>query len=326
MHVGTNEKFAAFFLSRCKLRADVPADAEVDRGIWVARTIAIDLGPWPEWLGTLTVDELQEPGLVLYATSPSRRPEVLDAEHDSLQRAVQDVFHGLTLHGVPSFNKGANIVGANVNGELRVRRYSNLQELRTASGLPPFVVGIAELQRAVTAGQRLREMQDENVNSPVNARWARLLRGVSVLLKANLAANEFGDRLHQFVRVLEALIKPRIQQSRRDFAHRAQTFVVANAPTARILDEMYDLRSHVEHVHAAMDALATGSREERIATVNLRTRQADVLARVALGRVIESDVLYETFSTDDRVDEFWRLRDDQRRQQWGERIDLRKIV
>lgn len=74
-----------------------------------------------------------------------------------------------------------------------------------------------------------------------------------------------------------------------------------------------------------MDALKTGTRAERRAKVNLRTRQADVLARFALGRVLGSDDLYEAFSTDARIDAFWALPNHGRNQQWGVAIDLRNI-
>lgn len=319
MRVDTNEKFAAHFLSRCRLQPDVPDDGEIEDGVRVARRLIMDMGHWPEWLGTLTMNEIQEPGLVIYVTAPTLQPAVLDAENEALAQKVNDVFNALLLQGVPRFLKGLTLGGANAEGRLEVRQYTGLRELWTTWELPEFVVGMPELRRAVRLSRRLRQMQDAR-----DGRWGRLVRGVNALLKANRERNDHGDRLHQFVRALEALVKPRMLQSRGDFAHRGQTFAVASTETREILLQLYDVRSHVEHVHAAMDALE-GTREERIATVNRRTRQVDVLARFALLRVLESDEIYETFSADDQIDAFWRLLDDERVRRWGQRVEIRSV-
>jgi hypothetical protein len=134
------------------------------------------------------------------------------------------------------------------------------------------------------------------------------------------------ERLHQFVKALEALIKPDIGNTRRQFAHRIdQTFTVANAETRETLNQIFDLRSRIEHVHDPLDVL-DGDHDARVATANRRTRQVDVLARFALTRVLEDDDLFGTFKTDAGVDAFWQLADVARAAAWGERLDLRTVA
>jgi hypothetical protein len=134
-----------------------------------------------------------------------------------------------------------------------------------------------------------------------------------------------GDRLHQFARALEALLLPEIGNTRNQFAHRIdQTFTKANQDTREALLQIFDLRSHVEHVHLAIEALK-GEQKDRINTANRRTRQVDVLARIALARVLENETLFEMFKTDAGIQDFWKLDDASRTALWGTRLDLMAI-
>jgi hypothetical protein len=187
---------------------------------------------------------------------------------------------------------------------------------RTAGG-EEFRVDVATVRRALLVADRL-----EGIAEAAGARWARLSRAVSTLLKANKESNNRGDRLHQFVRALEGLILPRVARSADDFAHRGQTFAVARADTAALLHEAFTLRGQIEHLHLATDVLA-GSRRERNEIVDHRTRQVDALARFAIARVLETPDLFENvFDTDEHIAEFWRIPDGDRVARWGVRLDV----
>jgi len=121
---------------------------------------------------------------------------------------------------------------------------------------------------------------------------------------------------------VEALIKPGIGKSRNHFTHRGQTLAVPNAQTRDVLLELYDLRSAVEHQNIPHDVLPGGTEAQRIALVSHRTRQADALARFSLLRVLEADVLFNTFRTDAQIDNFWGFQDHVRVSLWGTRLDI----
>lgn len=317
MQVAINAKFAACFFSRCAVRDDLPDEAEVHSGVWVARRLGVDIGEhWPQWIGSLATDEIREGGFALYVTALSQHPGVLDAENQALNQRRDDLLNGLLILGVPEFMQGFSISGANVDGGIQIRQYSRLREMQPTHEMPKFLIGLAEIDRTLFLAQRLRLIQDAG-----QRQWGRLLRGVRTLLNANRERNEHGDRLHQFMRALEALVKPRIAKTRSDFSHRSQTFAQASQETRETLLQLFDLRSAVEHLHLAIDAVA-GSEPDRIALVNRRTRQADALARFALLRVLESEALFETFRTDDQIDRFWRMKDGERLAVWGDRLDL----
>jgi len=183
--------------------------------------------------------------------------------------------------------------------------------------MPPFEVGVAEINRAFSLANKLHRIYQ------LVADWSRLRRGLRALFKGS-EEREWGDRLHQFVRALEALIKPVVGASRNQFAHRAQTFASATSETRNTLLQIYDIRSKVEHMHSPLDVL-DGTHEERNTLGVRRTRQVDVLSRSALTRVLESQDLLTIWKSDASIDDFWQMPDHERVQVWGDRLDLANI-
>jgi hypothetical protein len=93
-----------------------------------------------------------------------------------------------------------------------------------------------------------------------------------------------------------------------------------------VLRELFDLRSQIEQLHLAT-GIIPGSREERIERVNRRTRQADALARFAIGHVLETPDLFENvFDEKDHLQAFWAVKDGARVIRWGPRIEIVKIL
>jgi hypothetical protein len=289
-------------------------------GVVVRRDLGIGVGEhWPAWLGSLTMDELKEISLAFFATAGSTRPVVLDAENQALTRALDYIWYGLLLQGVPSHMEGFTMTGANIGGEIQVRQFGRIRDYEPTYDMPEFLPGLAALQRAAALGERLRR-----IDVPKSPDWGRLRRGLRSLFRG-LREKDGGERLHAFVRALEALLKPDIGNTRNQFAHRAQTFARASAETRETLLQIFDIRSHVEHVHPAIDALS-GKELDRIALANRRTRQVDTLVRSALTHVLETDALLEVFRTDATIDQFWAIADDQRVTMWGSRVDVTTIA
>ena len=77
--------------------------------------------------------------------------------------------------------------------------------------------------------------------------YARFKRGLSVLLDG--LRQEFGqERLHQYVRALEALTLPHRSQQ---FVRRCKTFSADGEAAEKLLAEVYRMRNAVEHMHAS---------------------------------------------------------------------------
>lgn len=318
MRVHVNAEYACWFFSRSDVADDLPEDTEVGDHIYVTRNLGIDLAQhWEKELGSFIAEEIKAGGLALCVTAPVDS----DAENEALKQQCMDVLDGLLLQGVPRFEKGMSMTGANVDGEIKVQSYANLRHVEPTSWeAPEFRLGLVAIQRAVRFGARLRTMQNAT-----EQQWGRLSRGIRALLNANRMSNKHGDRFHQFVSAVEALIKPRQGKTQKDFVHRSQTLAVALNETQEALAQMFDIRSNVEHLHSIIKGLP-GDRAERIELANRLTRQIDALARFSFCRVLESETLFNLFKLDEQIDEFWARPDHERRQIWGNGLDIRAVA
>ena len=318
MQIEIGEKFSCLTFTGFSVADVFPGELRVDEGTSALRGLPVGLEDhWQEWLGSLRAKDIQQSNFVLCTTTPSRTPEVLDQENIDLTQRLYYVMYGLLLQGVPQYDKGYTLTGANVGGEIQIRQYGELNKYLPSYEMPVFLVGVAETNRALSIGNKLQPIYQAGDD------WLRLRTGLSVLFQGS-EERDSGDRLHQFVRALEALIKPDVGTSRTQFAHRAQTFAIANPEAQETLLQIFDIRSKVEHMHSPLDAL-NGSRDERITLGSRRTRQVDVLSRFALTHVLESEVLLEVFRTDTSIEGFWHILDHDRLQVWGERLNLADV-
>lgn len=313
--INVGEKFSCFAFSNFSLGTGLPEDFRLDAELWASRALPVAVeGHWREWLGSLTIEAILRTNFLLIATCPSRRPEVLDAENQQLTQRVDYVFHGLLVQGVPHYDQGFSLTGANVGGEIEIRQFSELVRYTPSFGTDPLRIDLAELKWATCLADRLRTV---NAGGPD---WSRLRRGLSALFRGS-KEREGGERLHQFVRALEALVKPGIGKTRRQFVHRLQTVAIASRQTLR---EIFDIRSCVEHLHSPLDALQ-GSEEQKADVAARRMRQADRLCRFAFSRVLASNDLFKRFRTDAGIDGFWAMPHRERADLWGSRLDLNAI-
>jgi hypothetical protein len=180
------------------------------------------------------------------------------------------------------------------------------------------MVGRVELNRAVFLATKLERIDHKSPD------WRRLRRSIDCLTKGSAEPRLQDEKIHQFARSLEGLILPDAGATKRQFVHRLQTFVVANPATEQILGQMFDIRSYLEHLHNALDALPSGTQEERENLLNKRARQIDRLARFAISHVLENDTLCSIFKKDDDIATFWAKLDHERQALWGKRLDIER--
>jgi hypothetical protein len=149
---------------------------------------------------------------------------------------------------------------------------------------------------------------------------SRLSRGIYILEQA-LRETRLQERLHQLTRSLEALTKPVTGKTRRQFVHRCQTFAVAGVSAAEALRDIYEIRSAVEHVHDGLTVVA-GRADKPEDVLRRRLAQVEYLSTRTYARLLAVPSLIAHFSSDDSIDSFWRIRDDERSKIWGKQVDL----
>jgi hypothetical protein len=290
---------------------------EVAPKVWASKGLPVVPGEhWERWMGELAFRGLHT-SLVLTATA--LQPAAGVVFNDELKRKLEILFLGILLQGVPDCRESYLIAGANETGDADARQFGRARAFYTTAGLRPLRVGIAELNRAAELAIALSSI------NRAGEEWRRLRRGIDALFDGIGEPRWQDGRLHDFVRCLEALILPEPGRTKTQFIHRAQTFAIANDAAREALEQMYDVRSQVEHLNHPLDPLPGATVKAREELLYRRTRQADELARFALRNVLDHQQLIETFKREDTIDAFWKQPDHLRAASWGPRLDLSSI-
>ena len=205
--------------------------------------------------------------------------------------------------------------GSSQQGTPNIRQIRKLPTFYRSKGYRRAAVTKGWLEEAIVHRAGMMSMDTSN------AEFRRVMRGLNILIDGIQHRNG-QDRLHQFVRALEALILPDIGSTERQFAHRCQTFAVAGDNTRDLLLEAFAMRSDTEHVHPWDRAVQHYPADRREDVCWQRTRQIERLACDAYSRLLGDAALREHFRTDEAIVAFWKMRDDQRRALWGKPLDI----
>ena len=263
---------------------------EIAPKVWASNGLPVVPGEhWARWMGELAFRGL-DTSLVLTATA--LQPNVGIVVNEELKRKVELVFLGLVLQGVPDYRESYLIAGANETGVADARHFGRGQGFYTTAGLPPLRVGLAQLNRAAQLGAALT-----SINRP-GEDWRRLRRGIDALSEGFGEWKWQDGRLHNFVRCLEAFILPEPGRTKSQFVDRVQTIAIANDATREALEQMFDIRSQVEHLNHPLDPLPGVTLEAKEQLLYRRARQADELARFAIRTVLDDLKLIETYKSD----------------------------
>ena len=276
---------------------------------------------WQQSLGTIAIQDLRRCNLLLLRRAPSENPRLLDAEHEALAMRTLEVFWLLQLSGVPYYEGAVILKGSVVDGRIEVRAHDNLSghQFVASNGAPNARITGDGLRRAAESAEVWRGM----LANPGD--HARIKRGLNVLLEG--LQEHFGqERLHAFVRALEALILPRIGETRRQFAARCQTFAVAAVASQACLEDCFDMRSVVEHMNDSTTCLSAYPVDEREVIALRRVRQIEALARFAYERLLSTPDLRRHFTSDATIADFWRLPSEQRQPLWGSQFDINAVA
>lgn len=273
---------------------------------------------WREWLGSLRFDGFATGDFFILAARPSDRPNVLDAERDDIRRAASRVLFGVLLQGVPRQEGAVIVSGGNEGGQVQLFDFATMQKYHGAALTHGLVVDRRVIERAGVLAQQLEAIATAGA-------FQRLQRGLGAW-ELGMRQNHGALRLHLFVRATEALLRPVIGSTKRQFVHRAKTIVGASAAAQKWLSELYDLRSATEHLNDWGEAILHVPPAARERHGLLRAFQAEVLAGHAYIRILEDPAFRENWRTDATVDGFWKRPDDERTATMGVSGERRPAV
>jgi hypothetical protein len=317
LKINEGQNFSCECFGRIYVPDDIASGVEIAPNFYAGRGLPVIHGEhWERWLGEITFESIKQ-GLVLTLLAPQPAPgHVVNLE---LSRKLNRLDIAIILQGVPNYEQGFLIAGANQTGEAEVRQFSRAARIyHRTRGMHPLTIGRVELDRAAFLAAKLERIDYKGSD------WRRLRRSIDCLAKGSAEPHLNDEKIHQFARSLEGLILPDTGATKRQFVHRLKTFVVANSATDEILGQIFDIRSNLEHLHNALDALPSGTQEERENLLYKRARQIDRLARFAISHVLENDTLCSIFKTDADIAAFWAKKDHECRALWGKRLDIER--
>ena len=314
------EKSKFALLTVNNVYTDLPTSAfQLCDGTWIMPRVPVpDLGIWKKWLGSFRLERLGHANLVLLVEEPSDYPGILDDVHQQLSKDLRLLFYMVHIHvGIEiSEDDGSDLLcGSSVKGAPEIQQVSQMPRFYRSQGRSGAPITQDWLEDSLVLRDGYAEMESNNTQ------FRRLIRGLNTLFKG-LKEETGQDRLHQFVRALEALILPKKGETRKNFVHRCQTFARAGDNTCALLGEIYDMRSATEHLHPWDKVVQGYPPDQRDAVGWQRTRQIEHLACDAYSRLLRDPDLHEHFRTEDAIAAFWRLMADQRSELWGTPLDI----
>lgn len=284
--------------------------------------VLTELGPvldntWRSWLGKIVVDHLRHCNFVLLRSAGAcARPGIVDKAHRQVQKEVNSLYWLLQLSGVPNYKNAFVILGSVAARQVTVLEYSEVApKVYRSRGAPSTPVSIDRLCEAVRLDGALRQISDHQGD------FSRFKRGLSVLWKA-LQSRGADDRLHEFVRSIEAFILPKVGKTKKQFVNRCQTLAARNLSTEAVLEEAFDMRSDIEHLHGWDRSL--GSKRDDV--LWQRTRQVEQLACFVYRKVLLDPTLWSWFKTDAAISKFWAKDEAERVKLWGTGLDLSTVT
>ena len=320
--LNAQEKFAILAIKNVRAEIDSKTPIVLPDGTRVLTEFrgVLDAQPhWKEWLGSLRIERLGQANVVLVRSEQSPNPEILDNQHVLLGKYMSEVLYVLRLALVLEYDGADMLLGSFLGGEAQVRQVSEVPGFRPSRGSEPNPVTIDALIQAAGRAGQLQAIESEY------PKFARFIRGLNILVEG--LRLEYGqDRIHEFVRSLEALILPDAGRTRRQFIHRCQTFAKAGATAEQVLGEAFDMRSDTEHLNEWDSALNSYPVSDRENVASQRLRQAERLACFAYCKIFDDSALRRHFETELSLRQFWSSTDDATRKRTiGDQFDLNTV-
>lgn len=312
--VAPGEWYAVYALPDCPVAADLPDVVDLGDGFVATRRLPVPLSRrWRGWLGTHQVERLEEANLFLMAKAVS----VPKLTNQACEYSLRALYLGLLAGGpFDTGGKPLRLFGSRRRDTVEVISAGEIRQPRVSPGTPCDPVTLDRLRLAVRIEEGYARSTMRRSMWRFEAATQAFLDGISCWDPA--------VRLHQFVRCIEAFVFPAERATRERFVSRAELFV---GPGHRgVMDELYRLRSWVEHLHNPLEKLGRADETEGRIRILLRTVQAEAIARYCLRNFLLSASLLRQFRDDDGGRDFWEKPDAERRRLWGAALDLDAVT
>jgi len=319
LNLPTKAKFSFLALRNACLGDDLTFPLELGNGLWILNEFPLEVSEfWKQRLGEYQIDNVKKSNFILFLFKESNSLNIRDEESQDLDLIRDYCFDILTLNLIPSFNKIFKFCGYYDNDHLMIWNISSVFP-------PPYFQIEAPISKShLSALPPSANMLKQIMFTSEEDYW-RFKRGYISLMQG--VSERFEDqRIHKFVRAIEAFLNCREGQSKRDFAHRGGLLIGVDEDKKKILKEIYSLRSCAEHMNKYDLVLQEYSEEDRKKINYQRVYQAERLACELYLRLLNQPALHEILKDNVEVENFWNKPDDEIVKIWGKPIQLPEAI
>jgi hypothetical protein len=311
-------KFAAIHLAGCSPDRHLPSDTTLRFGLSVHRAPRICLSSFDEArIGTDRSSDFRNANLVLMACQRSRAANYRDALWRDLDALVHYLFYALLMHGVPKVGQCMTANGGKPGtGPDFVGQFATSPQSYRSPHLPPARI----TRQTLLSAERIVEGFRYLYAPGRKGEYLSVKRGLNALIRG-WRSYDILERLHQFVRSLDGLMRLPKGRATKQFAARIPTFG-HGATLAKAAPQIYLLRNFDEHLTDWPNELAhISATTDRDRLIALLEAYAEGLAGFAYRTVLADVSLLRHFKDHATIDTFWQ----QHRSLWPSRLDLGEI-
>lgn len=315
-------KFVCYTL-RTWVSGDLTHPIKLGDGVYASATPQFVIDEWwQENLGALTTSSInQDSNLFLLASAEDQ-----SVDEKYLERHLTAHYLSLLLQGVgytaPFYGGGSRLSGDNSAKGMRVRGIGRLDRYYK----PPKVIPAELNEEHLIASEHLaRGVKAIFPENNWRGDFLRLRKGFNAYIDG-LRHRHFHNRLHQFIRAIEAVIKPKQGEGTKKFQYRCQFFAGRKPDDVDLLGELYEMRCAAEHLNPMDDKLGKYPEHERPNLKALRTYQAELLAAFIYRKILLDPSVISHFKDDQTITDLWTGNDANGLISfWGDTINLYKI-
>lgn len=305
----------ACFAIKTRVSSELRRPAQLGDGVYATTDMPFQIDEfWRENIGKIDSDHIADSSLFILAQSddPNSTSKVL------LDKV--NTFHfALLLQGVGYCQRGISLFGSNTVEGRHVTALGRIPDYYEPNKVLSADVDRELLKLCGPLNQGLHAIYARQQGPD----YLRLRKGFGTFLDA-IKQGAVHERLHQFVRAIEAVIRPRQGDGTRNFKFRCQFFAGRKPNDAELLEEIYELRCAVEHLNPMSDKLSAYPTDEHDNIKRLRAYQAELLAGFIYRKILTDANILPTFRDEQTIADLWVKPANELINFWGDRdtIDL----
>ena len=312
-----NEKYAMIVIPQTYIHFNFPESIQLKNDLWVTRILPFPIEEhWKQWLGELKIKEIEEANLFLITKSYSKTAPVVDHENKKLKDLISTFYWSISLSGFfRCDHKPFQLTGSFEKNSIGVDEITYLENPERIKESPIEKITKPRLKIASEIADAFQMLSNIKNFRRINRIFHAFFNG--------LLNKDIGERLHQFVRCIEGFINPKEGKTKKQFKYRTELFVGRGYHD--YMEELFNLRSSIEHLHSPIRAIKGADKKTRWETATKRTIEAEALARYCIKSFLLNSNIWEHFEDDSAIEKFWKLPFHQRQKLWGHPFDLKEF-